>query len=268
MVMERQKLVRGILTDLAVQGHRVPASTEAALYKFWVVMECKTSAMRLAYLQDRGIWRDADIRNFQLFLVKLDMRFTCPILGNGSASLSHLLLSQKSLSTLYYVLIGEIRLTYDTTTDMVIRTYLTEELDTDTFPWIDDEVDNGVPEEYWGILMKERWDAEGARMESAVDMVISEGIRRELHVQQHLLDFVLYGHVDDEGRNAPVVRRWRGDKKVVEKEGWPGKGVREEVIKDLDERLGIVKSGGGRDAMDVMDLSIQDLDRWRETDDD
>jgi hypothetical protein len=252
----RQSVVRGICTRLALAGHRVAKGTEEALYKFWMLMETKRSAVRDAYLSDTAVWSDADIRAVQALVVKLDMHFTHPILGNGAASLAHLLLSQKSLSTLAYVLSGRIKLTYDTTTDMVIRTYLMEELDTDTFPWIDDEVDNGVPEEYWGILMKEGWDMQGMRMENALDMIFSEGIKRELQVQRHLLDFVMYGHVNDDGTTLPVVRRWRGDRKIVEREGWPGMGVREKLTKDLDERFRVVRSRGGKGQIEVMDLTI------------
>jgi hypothetical protein len=258
MCMWRQSVVRSILTELAIAGHRVPAGVEVSLYKFWVLMETPTSAARTAYLQDSGIWTDQNIRHFSLFLVKLDMYFCSnPILGSGPCSLSHLLLSQKSLSTLHHVLNGKITLTYDTTTDMLIRTYLTSDLDTDAFSWIDDEIDNGIPEEYWGILMREDWDSEGERMECAVDMVVAEGVRRELHVQKHLLDFVMYGHVDNDGKNEKVVRRWSGDRKTMEREGWPGVGVREKTIKELDERFGVVKRGkSGVDMMDAMDLSL------------
>jgi hypothetical protein len=252
----RQDVVRGILSVLGLAGHRVPKGAEEALCKFWMLMETKRSVVRDAYLSDAAIWSNKDIRAVLLLVVKLDMHFTHPVLGNGAAGLAHLLLSQKSLSTLAYVLSGRIKLTYDTTTDMIIRTYPTEELDTDTFPWIDDEVDNGVPEEYWGILMREGWNVLGARMENAVNMVFSESIRRELHVQKQLLDFIMFGHVDDDGTSLPVVRRWRGDRKTVEREGWPGMGVRERTIKDLDERFGVVKSGGRKQGKDAMDLSI------------
>jgi hypothetical protein len=245
MVVWRQGVVRRVLTRLGLEGLRVGRGVEEAVYKFWGLMEMKTTRMREAFLRDREIWTDMDVLNFQAFLIKLDMRFSDPVLGNGSCGLSHLLLTQKSLSTLAYVLSGKIKLDYDTTTDMVIRTYLMEELDTDALPWLDDEVDNGVPEEWWGIMMREGWHMDGSRMESAVDMVIMEGIRRELHVQQYFLDFVLHGYVDNDGRNMPVVRKWRGDQKVVESKGWPGKEARQKVIVDLDERFGIVKSRCG-----------------------
>jgi len=65
--------------------------------------------------------------------------------------LSHMLLTQKSLSLLYKVLTKKVVLDYDEATDMLVRTYLSEDLDTDTHTWLEDEIENGVPEEEWGI---------------------------------------------------------------------------------------------------------------------
>ena len=254
MVLWRERIVRGILTRLAVDGsHRVPKGTMSALMKFWCLMEMQTTAVRQAFLQDEDIWTNADLAHFQLFFVKLDMRFADPILGNGICELSHMLLTQKSLSTRWQVLTGKLKLDYDKTTDMVIRTYLIQDLDTDTFPWLDDEIENGVPEEDWGIMSREGWHVDGPRMEPAVDMVISEGIRRGLNVQQHYLDFVLYGHVDSyTGRNLPVPMHLRRGKSVVlSGGGWPGKALRERTIARLDEVFDVQRNVG----LDVMDTS-------------
>ncbi|KAF1925053.1 uncharacterized protein M421DRAFT_103432 [Didymella exigua CBS 183.55] len=234
MVLHRQRVVRGILTRLAVEGLRVPAVGFAVLCKFWGIMECTATAVREAFLQDASIWSDQEILVLQLFLVKLDMRFSDPVLGNGIGELSHMLLTQKGLGMLYKVLTGEMTLDYDKATEILVRTYLSEDLDLDTHPWLDDEIDNGVPEEFWGLLSREGWHMDGKRMESAVDMVITEGIRRGLDVQKYYLDFVLYGHVDGEGNNLPVPRalRQRGDKVVIEM-CWPNEQARQEALSAL-----------------------------------
>ena len=96
-----------------------------------------------------------DIIFFHLFLVKLDMRLSDPIFGNGMCELSHMLLTQKSLSLLYKVPTKKVVLDYDEATDMLVHTYLSEDLGTDTHTWLEDEIENGVPEE-WGILCRER----------------------------------------------------------------------------------------------------------------
>ncbi|KAF1847869.1 uncharacterized protein K460DRAFT_277332 [Cucurbitaria berberidis CBS 394.84] len=241
MVLWRERVVKSILTRLAIEGHRVPEGTIGALMKFWCLMEMNTTALRQAFLQDGDIWTNADIINLQLFLVKLDMRFANPILGNGICELSHMLLTQKSLSTLWKILCGKLEFDYDETTEMVVRTYLTEDLDIDDQPWLDDEVDTGVPEEEWGILCREGWQMNGRRMEPAVDMVISEGIRRGLNVHQHYLDFVLYGYVDPcTGRNLPAPRHLRRNNGVVmPREGWPGKLLSDRMVEKLDDEFGV-----------------------------
>ncbi|KAF2629197.1 hypothetical protein BU25DRAFT_456890 [Macroventuria anomochaeta] len=240
MVLHRQKVVRGILTCLAVEGLRVPNKAFEVLCKFWCVMECKSVALREAFLQDGDIWSDQEILVFQLLLVKLDMRFSDPVLGNGVGELSHMLLTQKGLGILYKVLMGQIRIDYDKATDILVRTYLSEDLDTDTHTWLDDEIDNGVPEEEWGLLSREGWHMDGKRMDSAVDMVIMEGIRRGLDVQRYYLDFVLYGFVDGDGNNVPVPRMLRqGNGVNVVEVGLPNEQARKQALGKLREFAGL-----------------------------
>jgi len=242
MVLARQKVVRGILGQLAVEGHRVPKGVEETLCKFWVVMEMHSTLVRTAFLQDREIWTDADIRNFHLFLVKLDMRFSDPILGSGWCAFSHALLTQRSLRPLWAVLTGKVVLDYDRLTNLVVRTYPADDMDTDTMPWLDDEVDNEVPERLWGIQMKEGWDPNGGRMESCVDMVIAEGVRRELHVQKHLLNFVRFGHEKD----MRVARKWRGHKaKVVEMPAPLSRSQVGKVVEMIEGRFGFIEAESG-----------------------
>lgn len=251
MVLHRQSVVRGILTRLAVEGHRVPRLAFAVLCKFWGLMECKTIRVREAFLQDGAIWSDAEIAVFQLFLVKLDMRFSDPILGNGIGELSHMLLTQRGLGMLYDVLAGKMEMDYDRVTDILVRTYLSEDLDLDTHPWLDDEIDNGVPEEDWGLLSREGWHMDGKRMKSTVDMVITEGIRRGLDVQKYYLDFVLYGFVDDQGNNLPVPRMLGHGRsaKTVEMR-WPSKQERQEALVSL-RVLAAAHAAGSPDDMEV-----------------
>ncbi|CAO2647080.1 Nn.00g080020.m01.CDS01 [Neocucurbitaria sp. VM-36] len=255
MVLWRARVVRCILSLLTAEGHRVPSLAASALMKFWVLMEMKTTGLRAAFLRDTAVWTDAEILCFQLFLVKLDMRFADPVLGNGVCALSHLLLTQKSLSTLWKVLSGKLVLDYDTTTDLVVRTYRTEELDADTHPWLDDEIDNGVPEEEWGILCREGWHMDGARMESAVDMLGTEGIRRGLNVQGCYLDFVMYGFVDGRtGENLATARFGRdmGAGASGKRNEWPGKQMREKMVEKLDGEF-LCRRERHQDEMDMSD---------------
>ncbi|OSS46929.1 hypothetical protein B5807_09073 [Epicoccum nigrum] len=243
MVLSRQRIVRGILTALAVEGLRVPERAFEVLCKFWCLMESKSTALREAYLQDTAIWSDVEVIIFQLVLVKLDMRFSDPVLGNGIGELSHLLLTDKGLGILHKLLMGKVKFDYDDVADTVVCTYLPEDLDTDTFPALIDELDSMIPEEEWGLLSKEGWHMDGERMESAVDMVITEGLRRGLNVQHFYLDFVIYGFVDRYRNNVPVPRqrRQQGGLEVVGV-GWPKQGTRMEALerlRGLAERPGV-----------------------------
>ena len=112
--------------------------------------------MREAFLRDDKVWTDMDIVFFHLFLVKLDIRLSDPILGNGMCELSHMLLTRKSLGVLYKVLTKKVVLDYGEATDMLIRTYLSEDLDTDTHTWLEDEIENGVSCSYDPPLTGER----------------------------------------------------------------------------------------------------------------
>ncbi|KAH6881563.1 hypothetical protein BKA58DRAFT_4905 [Alternaria rosae] len=253
MIIYRQKVVRSILTYLALEGHRVPEGCEGALMKYWCVMELNESRTRRSFLEDADIWTDTDLINIQLFFMKLDMRFSDPILGNGVCQLGPMLLAQKSLTPLWEALSGKLKFNYDTTSAMVVATYLMDDLDFEAHPWLEDIEDHSVPEEQWGLLSLEGWNEDGKRMPHALDLVITESIRRGLDVQQYYLDFVMYGYGDSKtGENIPVPVHLRGDKKVrVPSEGWPSKEMRQSTIKKLDARFWSKKAAAG----DAMDLS-------------
>jgi len=240
MILWRQKIVRSILTMLSLEGHRVPAAGEAALMKFWCLMEMNRSKMRAAFLQDKEIWTDKDIIIFQLFLVKLDMRLSDPILGNGTCQLGPMLLSQKSLSTLWQVLSGRLKLDYNTTNDMILRTYLAEDLDFNANVALEDGETENVPMEEEGLLALEGWNEHGARMPHAIEMVIAEGVRRKLHVEQYYLDFVLYGIADPKtGKNMAIPIQLRRDKEIkLPSEGMPTRETMEDLIKMMDRTFG------------------------------
>lgn len=266
MVFSREKIVKSILTCLAMEGHRVPAACTAVVMKYWVVMEMNTTKMRKAMISNPKVWSDTDIILFQLFLVKLDMRLTDVILGNGTCELSRLLLTQRSLVPLWKVLNGKMRLDYESVSDMVLHTYPQSDLVVMGNQWLEDDVEN-MPEHMIGALSAEDWDwdGSGARMDSAVNMLIEEGVRRGLHIQQYYLDFVMYGFVDDETwKNIPIPRKFRRDRDVVvlPKEGYPTVEEKKSVLKRLDDGVMVdVKGKGkgkGKEKLVVLDEDMMD----------
>ncbi|RMZ68296.1 histidine kinase group [Pyrenophora seminiperda CCB06] len=240
MILWRQKVVRSILTMLSLEGHRLPAGCEATLMKFWCLMEMNRARVRAAFVQDVKIWTNRDLFQFQLFLVKLDMRLSDPILGNGVCQLGSMLLSQKSLSMLWNVLSGKLKLDYNTGSDVILRTYVSEELNFVANPTLDDDENENVPMEEEGILSLEGWNQYGKRMPHAIEMLFAETVRRHLRVEHCLLDFVLYGTADlRTGDNMPMPRLLRRDDGIqLPKLGMPSTKKMQKVIKNMDTAFG------------------------------
>jgi hypothetical protein len=247
LVMYRQSIVRGILSSLEFEGcGTLPARTESVVCKFWLLIEFPHAHLRASFLQDTSIWSDEDILTFHLFMIKLDMRLSHPVIGNAACSLSHLLLNQKTLTHLHALLTTPDAFTYDSLVPLLVHTYPIDSFDLVEFPWLDDEEITDVDEEDWNILGKEGWDENGKEMMLASDCVVSEGLRRELHAQRWLLDGVMSGFEEGDG----VLRRWRsGERKY---KGWLGG-------KELGMVVGLVERKGGREedgSVDDMDVSF------------
>ncbi|KAF2021214.1 hypothetical protein BU24DRAFT_457216 [Aaosphaeria arxii CBS 175.79] len=235
LVIFRDRIVRHILTLLALEGHRVPRATGRALMKLWLLMETKTQAARVKLVRNPAVLADEDILLLHLFLTKLDMRFSDPVQGRGMGELSHMLLCQRNLIPLRDVLAGKTRLDFDNSTDLARRTYLTGWFDRAFVPWIDDELENGVPESEWALMNREYWDDEGRPMEFAIDLVGMEGVRRGLNVHRWALSFLTYGYVDlEKGKNVGIVRKYRGIRRPVDVEETR---LQEEEIHSLIDRL-------------------------------
>lgn len=221
MVLGRQELVREIILAMEEAGHQLGnlVQMEEMLCKFWSIMEIPQTVLRTAFVRDKDIWTNADIETFTRFLVKLDMRFSDPVRGNGTCALSHLLLGQRSLQPLHGLLTGRIKASVDYIAGLVIRTYNMDRLDVLTVDWLDDPDDTGVDEREWGLNEKEGWSQDGKSMPSCLDLVVAEGVWRKLHLQERLLDFVL-----ETGRGKGAVR---------------GKKERAEAMEAFDARFGI-----------------------------
>jgi hypothetical protein len=258
MVIYRDSVVNNILTMLAVDGHRVPRETHVVLMKFWLLMEMNNTDIREAFVTDRTVWTDQDLYLFQLFLVKLDMHLSHPVYTHGFIDLTHMLLTQKTLSTMSRILAGQQAMDYDDVTDMLIKTYHEQDLDLDTHTWLADETENGVSIDDTGLLSRENWELEGGRMYSPVDMVCTEAILRELDAQQYLIDFMTYGYIDlDKKQNLPAPRRWRGEKKItVPREPWPLLSATNDLLATLDKKYDIKQEKG-----DLKNASVHRADR-------
>ncbi|PSN74456.1 hypothetical protein BS50DRAFT_16574 [Corynespora cassiicola Philippines] len=249
MVLHRDFIVDRIMTALALDAHRLPQRAKLTVMKFWVLMSMDTSRIRRLFVQDREAWTDEDLVLFQMFLVKLDMRLSDPVMGDGFADLAHLMLTQKSLAPLLHLLSGE-KFDYLDAEDWAVRTYVMEDLNLDEFPWLDDENETDIPPNECGLQSKEGWHHSGARMDSPMDMLIQESVRRHLHVHRWLVDFVLYGHVDPKtSQNLKFVQGLRADNgQAALKDVRLHEKVTKELLMKLAGRWGVQEDPAPGDA--------------------
>jgi len=237
MVMYRDAIVYHIPTLLALDGLHVPHDVPIVLMKFWLLMEMRTNSLRRAFIKDKHVWSDQELLHFLLFFVKLDMRFSHPVRGLGFGELGHTMLTQKGLTPLFDQLIGDACIDYDDAVQMLVRTYPITHLNVDHFVWLADEDDTGVPREQRGAMCREEWNEYGVYMESAVNTVIKEAIRRDLHPEKYLADFMTYSFVDRATQeNIPnLQRRIRLQNSCVRmRSAWPSGCLGEDILDRLD----------------------------------
>ncbi|CAI6296323.1 unnamed protein product [Periconia digitata] len=245
MVLSRQRTVSNIIMLLAAEDHRIPRAAYTMIMKLWLLMEIQTMARRTTFVSDREVWTDQDFHLFHLFLVKLDMRFSHPVIGNGACALSHLLLTQPSLCILEAVLSGTKKLNYNDAEDMTVRSYDIMELAIDDDnAWQVDEWADRIPLKEWGMMSKEYADWQGDRLVPVPDLLFLEAIHRELHTHRYILDYVTYGFVEvrpgGELRNVPKPTHWYITKDTRQ-EAWPTEDERKEFRGRMEKRVGYKK---------------------------
>jgi hypothetical protein len=190
MVVYRERCVRDILACLARQGHRCPAGMSASVKKMWLVMDVATSAGRAALMHSRGFMGDMDLWRWQLFMVKLDMRFNDPIDGPGDDGLRKLMLGQKGLGPLCRLLRREEFLgTVEVVRAMVRYRYRIRPQHAH-LPLF------GVAPEEIGIGHLEGWGRGRVHLLRPDELVIKESVRRDLGLKHHVMEMMLWGYVD------------------------------------------------------------------------
>jgi hypothetical protein len=199
MVVHRDRCVRDILACLAQQGHRTPQGMTISIKKMWLVMDVATSAGRTQLCHAEEFIRDTDLFNWQLFIVKLDMRFNDPIDGPGDDGMRKLLLGQKGLTTLWKLLK---RKAYFSTLDVVklmVRYRYSPRPQHVHLPLF------GIPPEKIGIEHLEGWGKGRVHLMRPDELVIKESVRRSLGLKHHIMEMMLWGYVDPiTGRDTPA----------------------------------------------------------------
>ena len=193
MVLFRERVVDGIVECLEEECLMLPAATTLTIKKIWFFMDVSTNERRDGLIRNTDYWSEKDIYLAHLFLMKLDMLFTCPMTGDGDLGLRKMLLAQRSLSTLLRVLPREeMRNTYELFEKVVAWKYepndLQRQLNQPIF---------GVAPNRVGMLQYEGWGRNpGTPFHQIDDLLIWESLRRGLDVPAHYLDMVFYGFID------------------------------------------------------------------------
>ena len=125
-----------------------------------------------------------------MFFIKLDMRFTHPVAGNGERGMRQMLLGQRSLTTLCRVLMRqELRSQLELLRMIVQWDYVPE-------PEHRELSILSVPASKVGRTQYEKW-GRGTETFVLIDrLVMLEAIRRDLDIHTHYLDMILYGYID------------------------------------------------------------------------
>ncbi|KAL8849582.1 MAG: hypothetical protein Q9221_005456 [Calogaya cf. arnoldii] len=193
MILFREYVVNGIVACLEKEGLMLPAATTLTIKKIWFFMDVSTNKVRDGLIQNTNYWTEEDIYLAHLFIMKLDMLFTCPMTGDGDLGLRKMLLGQRSLSTLLRVLQRQgMRNTYEMMKMIVAWNYQRSDqqrqLDQPIF---------GVPSNRIGMLQYEGWGRNPGTLFHQFDDVLNwESLRRGLDVPAHYYDMLLYGFVD------------------------------------------------------------------------
>jgi hypothetical protein len=235
MLLWRDAIVDDIVVSLAAEGHRLPRKASAAIKKLWFMMDISDNARRIGLLHNKSFWSDQDIFFATMFMIKLDMRFTDPVDGNGETGIREMLLAQRTMTVLARVLRRERMHTQFEALRMFV------EWKWEPRPEHRGQDIMGVPAQGVGRLQYEGWGSGSKKFVPLDELIMLEGVKRNLGLERRYLDMVLFGHIDHK----------------TEKDVWPLE-IREQVIDDLDQEWENVDSGD--DEEDAMDYSIYRLE--------
>ena len=181
MIMHRETVVDEIIRGLAIEGHRLPKPTSKVIKKMWFLMDIPDSSRRVGVVHNPKLWPDPDLYLAFMFFMKLDMRFTDPVDGNGEVGLRQMMMAQRSLVVLDRVLRRkQLRDQYD----LIRMCAEWRVLPTHTAPR---NTVFGVPWQHLGRLQCEGWKPGKRRLLRPDEVIMREAVRRELDFEKHLI---------------------------------------------------------------------------------
>ena len=189
MVFFRERVVDDIIRELWLEGHRLPQRASLVVKKLWFALDISDNDRRIGLFHNESMWTSSDLFVATLFFVKLDMRLTDPVTGNGEIGLRRLLLNQRSLSTLAKVLRrDELKNQVDLLRMIAQYNYTPLRRPKDSIL--------GLPPHAVGQMQYEGWGLDKERFTPIDILVAREAVRRNLHLQNYYIDMMLYGYIN------------------------------------------------------------------------
>lgn len=196
LVLGRDKYCKEILAIMARCGHRMPTTMHHSLLRLWLLMDIATSHQRQSMLRMPHLFKDVDLYNMQMFIIKLGMLFNDPVYGPCKYDLVQLMLGQKGLYKLWQLLtrkkfnklseIIELKLRYD-------FNFFSE-----GGYWLENMLGQiqGIPFREIGQHHKEGWGAGRAHLLRPDEVIPIEAVRRGLCLDEHLSQMMIWGYFD------------------------------------------------------------------------
>ena len=190
MILFREKVVDEIIACLAAEGHRLPKRASLVIKKIWFTMDIGDNHRRIGLIHNTSFWEDQDLNIATWFFMKLNMRLTDPVDGNGEIRLSQMIFAERSLSTLWKVLKRERVVTPYEMLQMYVR-------------WTHRPARRhwgmricGVPANAVGRGQLEGWGVGREKLLRPDELVVREAIRRRLELDNEYLHMMLWGYID------------------------------------------------------------------------
>ena len=225
MILFREKVVDEIIQCMAEEGHRLPKRTSLVLKKIWFTMDISDTTRRIGLFHNKSFWPNADLFIATLFSLKLDMRLTDPVDGNGEIGIRKMLLAHRSLSTMWRVLMREELLTQLDMVQMYIRWKYRPRQEHRHMRLF------GVPPREMGMLSCEGWGNSNKRLLRPDELVMREAVRRDMSLHKNYLDMMLWGHID----RRTGLDWWPTAEECLQEDGDDLSGFEDSTENDEDE---------------------------------
>lgn len=190
MVTYRSEVIHDILMALCKYGLVLPKGIEKVIKKMWFLCDLPANANRIGVLHNTGYFLDRDIYYAQMFIMKLDMRFTDPVEGNGELHLRKLLFGCRNFVPMRDFLVGKISLTHLLQRVVWYQYNPSPSVRALQFPII------GIAPMQIGNGNTENWGRGQQRLLRVDEGIMREAVRRELNTHKYFLEFLLFGHLE------------------------------------------------------------------------